>query len=189
MSILTSPPPKRRKVRGGRSVFSRAPTVEIRTRPAPMSRRSRFASSRRNLDKKLIAIAQTVTTTQQATVLFTSTFPCTLTGIRWSIAFGGNTTSANNLFWAIVMIKDGDTLSTMSTSTGADFFTPEQNVLSFGVIKTADSDGGTGPMVQNIMGSTKTMRKYMGGDTLQFICIGTAGSSDVRGVVQFFCKV
>ena len=189
MSILTSPPSKRRKLRSGRSIFSRAPTVEIRTRPEMSRRRSRFAASRRNLDKKLIGVNQSVTTTQQATVMFTSTFPCTITGIRWSLAFAGNTTGANNLLWAIVVVKDGETVTTMGSGNGTDFYTPEQNVLAFGVVKVADSDSGTGTSVVNVMGSTKTMRKYMGGDQLQFLCIGTAGTSSVLGIIQFFCKV
>ena len=153
-------------------------------------RRSRFAASRRNLDKKIVNAVQATDTGQSATVLFTSTFPCTITGIRWSIGVTGGTTSGCTIYWALIMVRDGDTISTMSTSDGADFYNPEQEVLSFGLFQLDDKDSATGgPVSMTTMGSTKTMRKYMGGDTLQFITISTIAGCSCRALVQFFCKV
>ncbi len=152
-------------------------------------RRSTFSASRRNLDKKLIVAAQSPTTAKATTVLFTSTFPCTITGLRWSISALGNTSAAQFLYWAVIQLKDGGTLSNIAFSDGADFYTPEQEVLAFGSMAIGQTDvaGTTGVTT---MGSTKTMRKYMGGDQLIFVSVGdTATAVSVRAVVQFFCKV
>lgn len=145
-------------------------------------------SAKRPIDKSLIYVSQSLNTTQQSTTLTTTTFPCTITGIRWSLA-GQNTTTANQTVrWAIVLVKDGLSASTMAASDASDFYTPEQNVLAFGVFKMTDSDAGGGPSAYNFEGSTKTMRKMMAGDVLQLITDASSTAGNFEGVVQFFCK-
>lgn len=144
----------------------------------------------RPIDKQLIAIAQTSTTSMVSTTLSTVTFPCTVLGLRWSLNFTSASSAANPLVgWVIVVIPDGESINTIGLSDGADFYTPEQNVLAFGTAKVADNDGGVGPLVHNTMGNTKTMRKLKQGDVLAFgtIC-GTANGVLTTGCVQFFCK-
>lgn len=102
--------------------------------------------------------------------------------------FSGNTTAQANLFWAIVIVRDGLSASTIATSDGAAMYEPEQDVLAFGVVSTADLDAGAGPAVVNWEGTTKSMRKLMGGDKLQFISINPANAGVVKGCVQLFCK-
>lgn len=186
--VVTNPPRKRRKTRT-RSVFSPPVQIALKRVSRPMSRRTRFAASRRNLDKKLIAVSQSPTTTKASTTLFTSTFPCTITGLRWSISVVGNSSASQFGYWAVIQLKDGSTLSNLAFSDGADFYTPEQEVLAFGTIAIGQTDiAGTSAITT--MGSTKTMRKYMGGDQLIFVSVGdTATAISVRAVVQFFCKV
>lgn len=142
----------------------------------------------RPIDKELKAIQKTVGSSNTSTTLKTTTFPCTLLGIRW-VLNGINTDTAANqhLYWAIVVVRDGNSVATIGTGDGSDFYTPEQNVLSFGVLAMNDADA-TGPVVAEDKGSTKTMRKLMGGDTVELVLRGTSASTTVRGVIQFFCK-
>lgn len=146
-------------------------------------------SAKRPIDKALINVTQTVTSSQTSTTLTTATFPCTLTGLRWSCSLSGNATAGTAVYWAIIRLQDGLAASTLATSDGSDLYTPEQEVLAFGVAQLADSDGGTGSATYNFDGSTKTMRKLMGGDSIRLITLSTtAAGAALRGTVQFFCK-
>ena len=72
----------------------------------------------------------------------------------------------------------------MAASDAADFYAPEQNVLAFGH-GSMDNNVDT----QQFEGNTKTMRKFMGGDQLLFIVLGAAtNTTNVQGIIQFFCK-
>ncbi len=163
-----------------------------------MSKRARGNNGRaiiprasRPIDKKLVYIQQTLSSAAQtSTTLLTATFPCTVVGLRWNFsAVHALATGDGYGAWAIVIVRDGVTASTMSQSNAADFYTPEQDVLAFGVFQLRDSDVGSGPSIYDISGSTKTMRKLMGGDTLQLLGIsGTVNAQSIRGVVQYFCK-
>ncbi len=72
----------------------------------------------------------------------------------------------------------------MAISDAAAFYEPEQNCLVYG---TSFIDNNTAHT--HAAGSTKTMRKMMGGDELIFIAKGTAtNTSAMISVIQFFCK-
>ncbi len=91
--------------------------------------------------------------------------------------------------WAIVIVKDGNSANTMSITDAATFYSPEQNVLAFGVGNFPGTTIGDGALRESWEGSTKTMRKMMGGDILQLLVDGnTATQGSFLGVVQFFCK-
>lgn len=142
--------------------------------------------TKRPIDKKLVAIAtNAIAATQDVTQLISATFPCTITGLRWNLSFIQDAgTGACVIHWAIVIVRDGVTIDTLGVSSAAVFFNPEQNCLVFGA---AMIDNNT--QSKDFNGSTKTMRKLMGGDTLQFIHLGVATqTSGCRGVIQFFCK-
>ena len=160
-----------------------------------MSKRRRtttgFVRVKRPTAKDIISIGITnAGTTQRATVLKTTTFPCTFTGLRWSLSFQSVLTSGPAAqFWAIVLNRDGETSNTLVTSDGSSLYTPEQNVLAWGHWHATDADIGQGPSIMKDIGDTKTMRKLQEGDTMDFITIGTAGTANlVRGAIQFFCK-
>ena len=144
---------------------------------------------RRPIDKNLINIAlATVTNTQIQTTLKTTTFPCTVTGVRWEISViaGAATTNPSLCAWAIVKLRDGNTANGLGGSDGADFYAPEQDVIVWGKKHIAPDDTHGGP--SHFGGTTKIMRKMMGGDVLAFIVVGTSGIPfDVNGTVQFFC--
>ncbi len=163
------------------------------SRPLKRRRVASDAPARRGsrpIDKELKVISQTITTSVVATTLKTTTFPCTIVGLRWSFTQQiAITTGDSDCWWAIIVVRDGRAASTPSTSDGADFYTPEQDVLAFGHGVVRDADVSQGPGTVSFEGVTKTMRKLMGGDLLQFITISsTAVSANVNGVIQFFCK-
>lgn len=142
----------------------------------------------RPIDKSIINVNQTTTSAgQTATTLKTTTFPCTVVGIRWHLTFNENAGSDNVTRWAIVVVRDGLAASTLASGTGSDLYTPEQDVLAWGVqVMTTAAGGVTGASIE---GSTKTMRKLQAGDLLQLIAINSVANGCILdGAVQFFCK-
>jgi len=98
-------------------------------------------------------------------------------------------TADTRVQWAVVVVRDGLAASAFGVSNGADFYTPEQQVLAFGIAAVRDNDVGSGPAIMPIEGSTKTMRKLKQGDLLQFQTLAsTANGALVHGIIQFFCK-
>lgn len=145
--------------------------------------------SRRPTAKELIFVAQTATTSNVETTLKTTTFPCTIVGLRWSIGFTSTTANDHTVNWIIVIVKDGNSANTISQGNGADMYTPEQNVMAFGTVNLMSNAETGGNMNANVQGSTKTMRKLQGGDLLKFISFSNVATSTIiNGVVQFFCK-
>ena len=146
----------------------------------------RTTGSKRPTDKNLISVLLgSVDGTQQNVTLTTVTFPCTIVGIRWMItheqAAGSGVAVCS---WCINVLRDGGTQKNMSLTNGSTFFAPESDCLVF-AMSSIDNNVDT----KIFEGSTKTMRKMMGGDKLIFSVLGVATStSTVRGVVQFFCK-
>lgn len=148
-------------------------------------------SSKRPIDKNLIMVAKTVTTTQASTNLVTATFPCTVTGLRWDLTYrqSAANSSATSVVWAVVRVKDGLSASTMSTSDGSDLYAPEQEVLTYGTSTFPPGTSGAGAITYHWSDSTKTMRKLMGGDKISLIVLSdVASSGSLFGCVQLFCK-
>lgn len=143
--------------------------------------------AKRPIDKELIAINRDITTAQVETTLTSATFPCTVTGLRWSIGVINTYAGNNPLYWAIVLVKDGNAASGIATSNGSSLYQPEQNVLAFGVCEL-DNPADGGVSAYQFEGSTKSMRKLMGGDQLLFIANAGANGYSIRGAIQFFCK-
>ncbi len=144
----------------------------------------------RPIDKKLISILKTSTgTSQVATTLLTTTIPCTITGLRWTLGFNSLVaTGPINVRWALIVVRDGLSATTVGGTDGGDFYTPEGDVLAFGSHLIGETDTA-GPQVINIDGSTKTMRKMMAGDLFIFTVVSdTAASLQTAGAIQFFCK-
>ncbi len=143
----------------------------------------------RPIDKELKVVNQAVTNSVTSTTLKTTTFPGTVVGLRWSCGAQSTSTTDAVVHWAIVVIPDGEAANTPATSDGADFYTPEQNVLAFGVFRVANNAETGGNMTHVWEGTTKTMRKLKQGDVLAFITIGNAATSvNLDGVLQFFFK-
>ncbi len=142
----------------------------------------------RPIDKELKAVANTVTTSVTSTVLKTTTFPGTVVGLRWSMALKSLVASEVFAYWAIVVIPDGEAANTPAISDGADFYTPEQNVLAFGH-GSLNSTAVASDQVMDFEGTTKTMRKLKQGDVLVCITFGSdVNGAGLNGVIQFFFK-
>ena len=148
----------------------------------------RFTGGKRPVDKLLININQNVDTTQLSTVLTTATFPCTIVGLRWEFACRNSGASDLSTYWAIILLKDGETINTMATSDGSTLYNPEQNVMVWGNGSLLAQNTTTGPAGWGWKGDTKTMRKLMGGDKLVWIGLSNAASAIYTGTIQFFCK-
>jgi len=118
---------------------------------------------------KQIVINSTVTAfpsaAQQDFPLYTTTFPATVTGLRWQINFG-DTTGMTIFYWCIYLLRDGVPPGIV-TGTGT-LFTPEQNVLAWGTGMTENKNNGESPSIYKDRGQSKGMRKMMGGDRLMF---------------------
>ncbi len=145
-------------------------------------------AARRPIDKSMIVVNSEDFTTQASIPIQTSTvFPGTLTGLRWSLGFVNSAgTAIGGLFWSIVVVPQGTTASTMSTTNAATFYSPEQNVLTFGSATSL-----TSVAAQNVMfeGSTKSMRKLKVGDTVVLLVVAQTNEKwTLHGVVQFFIK-
>ena len=156
-----------------------------------MSKRRRQTRASRPIDKQIKVIDHSITASQDDTTLLDILFPATLVGLRWNLSYINQTTASNATFaWAIVVVRDGETASTMSIGTdGATFYAPEQNCLTFGIVRTRDADATNADISFQWEGSTKTMRKLSVGDELHWIGIGeVASQGEANGIIQFFTK-
>lgn len=146
-------------------------------------------STKRPVDKKLITVGQALTASQINNTIYTATFPGTVTGLRWDIAISSENTdgaTSQKCYWVIARVKDGIAAGNMSVSpAGSNLYTPEQEVLAFGVHNLGIN---TGDNSDRLSGSTKTMRKLMGGDKLVFSILGGNTNMVCEGVIQFFIK-
>lgn len=136
----------------------------------------------RNISKSALAAATQVTTT-----LFTCTYPGTMTGLRWHLSFCDVTASlAIPIQWALVVVKEGNSVTNLSQSDAGTLYNPEGNVLAFGNFLLASGNQST-----DFIGNTKAMRKLMGGDTVVMVIRNSDGANqvdEIRGTVQFFLK-
>ena len=156
-----------------------------------MNKRRRFTrTAPRPIDKRVIVVDQAIVASQTSTTIFDATFPGTVVGIRWSLNMRTDTaTSFTEMVWAIVLVEDGNAVGALSRVDGADFYTPEQNLLVFETASFPDSDAGNGPNSIHWTGTTKTMRKLKVGDQVRVIALGLAANQgEFFGAVQFFYK-
>jgi len=151
------------------------------------SRSTYQVSQKRPIDKSLKTVSKTFASAgKQSTVLTTVTFPCTITGLRWELTATPGPVSAY-LNWAIVVVRDGNSVNDLATSDGSTFYEPEQDVLTFGTSLIFENDTNVGGVIR-WEGSTKSMRKMMGGDQLVFVVQSTQVGILTAGVIQYFCK-
>ena len=161
-------------------------TVLVDDRGTKRARTVEF-KTKRPIDKKLVSIDKVgITTTQVSTDLLTATFPCTITGLRWDLSIIHDIgTGSCKGDWAIVVAREGIAPDTLVSADGSTTYNPEQDVLTFGTVKFRTSSNTI-----HAVGSTKSMRKLMGGDKLVFIARGNDASDTIgiNGIIQFFCK-
>lgn len=146
---------------------------------------------KRSVDKKLIAVDIPMNVGGIGTsTLKTTTFPCTITGLRWSLSAQASSVLTGAVYWAIVMVQDGETPNNLNVANTSNYYMPEQAVLAFGAGHVVGTTATAGPEVALWEGSTKAMRKMKQGDQLFFITFGsTAATAQCTGIIQFFCKI
>lgn len=142
------------------------------------------------IDKELVS--QQLTTAQlaqSASTLYTTTYPFTLAGLRWSIVMR-NTNAAPGEdaigVWAIVRVPAGSTAQNIAQGAGVQtLYGDVKNVLAWG-----QGNATSGFFFEKEEGSTKTKRKMENGDKLQLLIFN---ASPVAGdiiatyfVIQFF---
>ncbi len=149
--------------------------------------------AKRPIDKGLnVVFKQTVGASQVATILDPAAQgACTVTGLRWTgnvIGDGGSSGLDHVFSWAIVIVRDGQVASTLDhTTDGGTLYTPEQDVMAFGLGNSQNIAATTELPIQ-FDGSTKTMRKLRQGDRIHFIAIATVTETvTMHFVVQMFC--
>ncbi len=143
-------------------------------------------AAKRPIDKVMTIVNQAgVDSTDVTTTITTCTYPCTITGLRWGLSFnqfGGSATC--HYVWAIIYLREGETIDGLSFADGLTFYKPESSVLvwGYGAMRNLQT-------TNYAEGTTKTMRKMQLGDSVQFIMRGiTTEESEVRGCVQLFLK-
>lgn len=110
-----------------------------------------------------------------------------MTGLRWMLSFCDVTASiALPIQWALVVVKEGNSVSNISESDAGNLYNPEGAVLAFGNFVLSGGNNS-----KDFEGSTKAMRKLMGGDTVVMVIRNSSGAQqvdEIRGTVQFFLK-
>jgi len=186
-TVIVKPGPIKRR-RGNFQPIQILPPAPTNPRNIRMAQQVvRTTSRKRPIDKILVNVSQSTDATQVSTTLLTATFPCTVVGLRWDLTVLTDAGTGRGVYsWVIVIVRDGVTASQMSHTDGATIYAPEQDVMAFGKGVnqiTGLTDG------HQYNGSTKTMRKLMGGDKLQFLAKGEAtDTQSFVGGIQFFCK-
>ena len=89
--------------------------------------------------------------------------------------------------WGLVIVRDGETANNLNIGAAAALYKPEGDLLAWGHGTCNALIGGSGDPV-HYNDKTKTMRKMMAGDTLNFLVAGEATNTmEIRGAVQFMC--
>ncbi len=155
-------------------------------------------SAPRPISKSMIAFSQPIgnNTTTQEINLFITTFPCTVTGLRWELNSpmeSTNFTEEGYFSWAIVVVKEGNDANSLPSgaiTSGLSFYNPEQNVLAAGMGYPVPQQSTAYSLQWD--GKTKTMRKLQTGDRLVLLYskgeIDTTSDAFFGGIVQFFTK-
>lgn len=145
--------------------------------------------TKRPINKELIAVNSALSSAAQINVtLYTATYPCTITGLRWGLDVKNVVASDVAGVWIIYVVRQGQTVVGISDTTASTVYSPEEEVMAWGTYNLCDRSIGS-EAVATFEGSTKTMRKLQGGDKLGI----SATCSDIDGallygIVQFFNK-
>ncbi len=145
--------------------------------------------ARRPIEKSSIFLSSgAVGLTQVTNGLALTTIPSTVGGFFWDLNFVQDAGSAVAIIrWAIVIDRNGVTLSTMSSTNGGEIYSPVNQLIVAGAVASTGVDVGN---AIRVAGHTKTQRKMKAGDD---VVIMYQASSDtqtwhVTGVVTFFQK-
>jgi len=121
------------------------------------------------------------------------TFPGTVVGLRWDLGAEGLATTVGTdvVFWALVVVRQGNGPGPIGVGAAAmgQFYEPEEHVMASGKLLVSTQASG---IRERDEGTTKTMRKMMGGDRIMLLARNVSAIVNdpvaFTGVVQFFIK-
>ena len=145
------------------------------------------ARPRRPVERQCLTVNRTVTNTQSSNNLFTASNALTYTGGSIQVSCAqAQSASAATMRWALVIVREGLTPTTLSMTDGGTMFLPEQDVLAAG---SFTSPTGTTVSIASEFHKLKSMRKMKEGDTLLWLTISSVATSFVlNGVINLFFK-
>lgn len=142
---------------------------------------------RRATTKRIVTVAGAITSTQSQTNLFQVTYPCKITGLRWNLTISNIDDFRQIAAWLIIVLREGDTVNSISLSEGSQLYQPQENVIAYGltfVDQRSRSNHST-----KWKDSTKATRQLQSGDTLFMINVSDrAEELDLIGAIQFFVE-
>jgi len=155
-----------------------------------------YNKPKRPIDKNIISVAtqldiSAASTTVQGTPVTLApqggggmTFPGTFTGLQWALDFITSSTAPTVLVaqyaWAIVRLRQGNSIQNIDLTSGNNFYTPEQDIIACGMGLSQPGTNST-----HIEGKTKSMRKLMAGDKVQFRFTAIGSAVVVAGLTAF----
>ena len=156
-----------------------------------MSKRRRGSfrrQTKRPIDKQIITINRIGGPNEVDLLMIVQAGARTLTGLRWALSFTSNSQQSQPMYWwAIVVVKDGDTPNDIDIGELASLYQPEQHVMAWGTGRLIELNNAAGPKIIKDEGHTKVMRKMMDGDQLVLLTTtNVAAGTLVNGAVQFF---
>lgn len=176
---------------GGLGVSSKRARIEMSGKSVGTAVAFRRTANR-PLDKVIVSANNTSVgaTTQFNQQLILATNPCTVTGFRWSIHWNNRDAgNAAKVIWALIIKREGLTVSPLTCAAGQKLYAPEENVLAWGTAFLVES-GVSSASHQFWEGDTKTQRKLMAGDEIVLAYRNDSASTDCYflGTVQAICR-
>lgn len=146
--------------------------------------------SARPINKEIVGIVNTASSAAQSEQqVWITTYPATIVGIRWEMSAISNIPSTNTSWWALVVVREGDTPNIAGLGPGTTLYKPEQDVMTWDIMTLASNTSTAGPVTHHQSGSTKTMRRLQGGDKIVFITDADQVNATLyKGFFQFFIK-
>lgn len=85
-----------------------------------------------SIEPRCVFVKQLATTTQLNTLLYTATEPVNLAFLNPAQVAVHNYVGATSFGWAIVIVRDGQSIGTLQIDDGDDFYSPVSHLLSYG---------------------------------------------------------
>ena len=145
-----------------------------------------YRRTKRPIGKNLVAVNKNSVTSQVSTVIIPgSVVAKTVTGFRWYIDCHAVSASIPEVIMAIAVVRDGESIGTLSAVDGFTLYAPEENCIA-ALHGTCENTTGT---VSDLIWSDSTTisRKLGKGDSLLFTITASA-AVNVTGFVQCFEK-
>lgn len=150
---------------------------------------------KRSVDKQLVNYSVTLSagTTNKSALFPTSggvTFPCTISGVRvvgTVYNASGNTPAVH--FWAIQVIREGETNPNVSFTNLGSALTPEEDIIIWGKGITSFNSTTGWAFFRHYEVSGTTKRKLMIGDKLMMVANSSGANAIIDLAVMFFILI